>query len=76
MAWLAVNRDGTEIISPIKPKRDKLYWDCSAEIWVENESAFVDYEVDLPKGAIMKLIGRNLAWEDAPVNLKWEFRRV
>lgn len=78
MAWLAVNKNGAEIISPIKPERDKVRWNCSADIWEgrEDEPIMVDYDVDLPKGTIMKLIGRNLTWEDAPVDLKREFKRI
>lgn len=76
MAWLAVNKDGTEIISSIEPRRDKVRWDCSDETWGEGEPIIVDYDVELPKGAIIKLIGRNLTWEDAPVDLKWEFKRI
>lgn len=76
MAWLAVNKNGAEIISPIKPKRDKLHWDCSDDTWVEGEPMIVDYDVELPKGAIRKLIGRDLTWEDAPVDLKFEFKRI
>ena len=28
-----------------------------------------DYGVDLPKGAIFRLIGKELTWEDEPVKL-------
>ena len=42
----------------------------------EDEPIMVDFDVELPKGTIMKLIGRNLAWEDAPVDLKYEFKRI
>lgn len=78
MAWLAVNKNGTEIISPIKPEREKISWDCSADICEgnEDEPIMVDFDVELPKGTIMKLIGRNLTWEDAPVDLKREFKRI
>lgn len=61
MAWLAVDKDGTEIIFQFHPKKTEtcyipLY---SYSMWLT-----------LPKGSIEKLIGRKLTWKDEPVGLK------
>ncbi len=63
MAWLAVDKDGSEHICSTEPYRD------IEDLWcVENTP---DSEiVRLPKGSIKKLIGRNLTWNDNPVELK------
>lgn len=58
MAWLAVDKDGSEWITTDKPYRFD-------DVWYE------DYEqVKLSKGSIQKLIGRSLTWEDEPVELE------
>ena len=72
MAWLAVSKAGTEIISSVKPLRDGAWWDCSEEICMEGETGYVDMSIELPKGSIKKLIGRDLTWSDEPVELKEE----
>lgn len=65
MAWVAVDKNRTEIIFADKPGRiydeveDCAYWDTISGICVI-----------LPKGSIKKLIGRELTWEDNPVELK------
>lgn len=79
MAWVAVDRDGTENIFPNKPSRAAFrttyhtlynpeYW--SYEVCEDR----VNFEVgiELPKGSIRKLIGRDLSWKDEPVELKEE----
>ena len=66
MAWLCVNKDGTEIISPYMPKRDLEEWDCFSENIAGWDD---DYGIELPKGSIKKLIGRELTWEDEPVEI-------
>lgn len=63
MAWLAVDKDGSEHICSTEPYRD------IEDLWcIENtpESEIVR----LPKGSIEKLIGRKLTWNDKPVELK------
>ena len=66
MAWVAVDKNGDENIFANEPyrERDELWWDifdvCS-DTWSE---------IALPKGSIKKLIGRDLTWEDEPVELK------
>lgn len=60
MAWVAVDRYEIENIYKSEPSRAyDLWWD-------------VDAEISLPKGTIKKLIGRDLTWEDNPVELKEE----
>lgn len=62
MAWLAVDMDGSEIVYDSCPERGKYVFDPNIKC---------NY-VELPKGSIKKLIGRDLTWEDEPVELLWE----
>lgn len=56
MTYVAVNEDGQEYIYGDVPYR-KDGWAC--------------YEVvALPKGTIKKLIGRELTWDDEPVEIR------
>lgn len=64
MAWVAVDKDGIENIYKSKPYRAYDHW------WDDHDG--FDTEVSLPKGSIKKLIGRDLTWEDNPVELKEE----
>lgn len=61
MAWLAVDKDGTECIFNAMPVFD------------ESDGAFkvsLFYaKIKLPSGSIKKLIGRELTWEDEPVEI-------
>ena len=73
MAWLAVDKSGVECIFDNKPERNNNQWDdivysVYGEIYYD-----VDIGIVLPKGTIKKLIGRELTWEDNPVELKEEF---
>lgn len=62
MAWLAVDKDGDEYIYRDKPGRQiNNYW-----------YAGEDHFVELPKGSIKKLIGKELSWDDEPVELRKE----
>ena len=65
MAWLAVNKDSSEIIYEVKPYRYKEEWVSRKDGW-EREYRYMS----LPKGSIKKLIGRELTWDDNPVELK------
>lgn len=67
MAWLAVNKDGTEIIIDEKPYRNYESWVYDGCIESEN---FTNYGIDLPFGSIFKLIGKTLTWDDEPVEIK------
>lgn len=63
MAWLAVDRDGSENIYDIKPIRD--LWVNKWDIRTEDS-----WWINLPQGTIEKIIGRSLTWEDNPVEIK------
>ena len=68
MAWVAVDKNGYEGIFANCPiRRDGQWWDL-----VEEDNYSYDTELFLPKGSIKKLIGRDLTWEDNPVELKEE----
>lgn len=57
MAWVAVDKIGEELISRTEPFRVGDYW--------------IGYSiVHLPKGSTKKLIGRDLSYDDEPVELK------
>lgn len=66
--WVAVDKDGTELVfSEKKPERGKDKW--GPQSWdFRNDYAFYDFVI-LPHGSIKKLIGRELKWEDNPVEL-------
>lgn len=59
MTWVAVDKIGEELISRTEPFRVGDYW-------------IGDYIFHLPKGSIKKLIGRDLSYDDEPVELKEE----
>lgn len=65
MAWVAVTKRGREFISICKPIR------VTDE---DNYFGWKDtfFEISLPHGSIKKLIGRELSWNDEPVELKGE----
>jgi hypothetical protein len=56
----------------VKPIKDGAWWSCVEEISIEGEYGDVEMSIELPKGSIKKLIGRDLTWEDEPVELKEE----
>lgn len=67
MVFVAIDKDGSEWMFDVKPYRQ-------AEVWVTSQYDF-DHGAnwfELPKGSIRKLIGRELTWEDEPVELKGE----
>ena len=63
MAWVAVDKDGRECIYQFRPKRGNNQFIPLYEysMWMA-----------LPKGTMKKLIGKDLTWEDNPVELKEE----
>ena len=65
MAWLAVDKNGTEVIYRREPVRKDGYFAPTYNELCEYASDFVV----LPKGSIKKLIGREMKWEDEPVEL-------
>lgn len=70
MVWLAVDFNGDETISPGKPKRDFREWSFEEEICIESEYGITYLTITLPKGTIQKLIGKELTWNDEPIELK------
>ena len=62
MAWLAIDKDGTEFIYDFKPVRpfNGNKWDIATDS---------SWYINLPKGTIEKIIGKNLTWEDEPVKI-------
>lgn len=68
MAWVSVNLNGDEYIYESMPERFYCEWKPT---FCEYENRVYDY-VELPKGSIKKLIGRELSWSDDPIELKEE----
>lgn len=68
MAWLAVDKDGTEAIYNIKPFRGVNKIKHNTEMWAL--PTLGSYYILLPKGSIKKLTGKDLTWNDEPVKLK------
>ena len=67
MAYVAVDKDGTETIFADKPSR--VFDDVkNCFYWVASSGSFIP----IPKGTIKKLIGKELTWEDEPVEFKEE----
>lgn len=68
MAWVAVNKDGTELIG------EDEYWFKRVDRrgrWFPSDD-FATPIFELPRGSIEKLIGRKLTWNDEPIELKDE----
>lgn len=66
MAWLAVNKDGREIIFESMSER------CDGEYWTVFLSILSDDVTDcvvLSQGSVEKLIGRKLTWDNEPVEI-------
>ena len=60
-AWVCVNSFGTELIFETEPHKAVYSWrddygSCKC--------------IEIPQGSIKKLIGRELTWNDEPVELK------
>ena len=65
MAWVAVSKQGKEFISISKPIRA-----TDEDNYHGWKDTFV--EISLCSGSIKKLIGRELSWNDEPVELQEE----
>ena len=59
MAWVAIDKDGTEAVFPDFPHIGKDIWED------DGGNCF-----ELRRGSISNLIGRKLTWLDEPVELK------
>lgn len=64
MAWVATEKDGEEYIfnEPLIRNKNSTHW---FEYGYETNG----FRILLPKGTIKKLIGRDLTWEEGPVNI-------
>lgn len=62
MAWVAVDKDGAEAVFGLCPEKcdGDDFWSLRLE-----DGCYVN----LPQGAIERLIGRPLTWDDEPVEL-------
>lgn len=60
MAWYAVDLDGSECRYEIKPIR-------TTDIWLIDGDGNID---NLPKGSIKRLTGKDLTWDDEPIEVK------
>lgn len=80
MAFVAVNKNGSEVIGvdlfrakeeydliELSDKTNGYFW-CDA--FNDSELGILNVSIFLPRGTIKKLIGRELTWEDEPVELK------
>lgn len=63
MAYLAVDKDGTECITTCPPVRMRKLGEWGIAYELGNNFA------ELPPGSIKKLIGRELTWDDEPVKI-------
>lgn len=71
MAWVAVDSLNQELIFRNEPFRD-----IDTDYMVTYHGWFDEirnsWGIELPKGSIKKLTGKDLTWEDEPVELKEE----
>jgi hypothetical protein len=73
MAHVAVQSWGDEVMfhnSPIR--KENRYWQDDVVYYEIRRytTCADDYSIVLPKGTIKKLIGRDLTWEDEPVEIQ------
>ncbi len=64
MAWLAVNKDEQNGLCPKSPSGRCGHWEYLEEVYN------VPIEIELPKGTVYKLLGKELTWDDEPVELQ------
>lgn len=69
VCWLAVDKNGDEYVYQEKPVREKSLWDTVKVI----EGEYNDTDcVELPKGTIKRMLGKELTWEDDCIELREE----
>ena len=68
MAWLACDIRGTFIFEK-KPKRD-ISSDEKLSIWIPDEAPYWLSPIQLSKEAVLKLLDRELTWDDEPIEIK------
>lgn len=66
MAWVAVNKDKSEFIYSQEPERRNDSWSLP----VDQDYCIKGDNFELPKGSIYKLTGKNLSWNDNPIEIK------
>jgi len=75
MAWLAVNKEGEEVVFEDKPIREKhmmgnrmmsLFWVC---YFPTSNSYYTDFGLELTHGISEKLLGHKMTWEDNPIEI-------
>lgn len=59
MAWVVVNKKGEEWVFEDRPYLVNGYWETTGELLANR----------IPKGSIRKLIGKDISFKDAPVEL-------
>lgn len=69
MAWLAVDKDGKEFLYLTKPERIIHYnvfdsRQIDFEIWASDGD-----NLELNKGSIKSLLGKELTWNDEPIEI-------
>lgn len=75
MAWLAKSSRGKERLFRDRPRQFYFRWDPTGEDcvdWTDGDPELAgkyDTHIELPKGSIKKLIGKDLTWQDEPVEL-------
>lgn len=70
MAWLAVNKDGSETVSIYEPYRtNKDTWNCNTEAGDGWDIFVIEQIGSLRKGTIEKILGYKLTWADDPVEV-------
>ena len=66
MAYLAVDKDGSEWVWNCRPLRNKY-----RGRWESLYSEYGEYRcVKLPNGSIEKLIGKSMTWADEPYQME------
>lgn len=76
MAWLAVDKDGEEVVYETKPERLDDIWIIDEEM---GEISIKDTFLILLPGTIEKAIGKPMKWEDEPIEVSYklsDFKRT
>ena len=71
MVYLSVSENGKELLHPSRPTRKTRYANnihCD-NYWYDYYGLQFNDRIELPKGTIKHLIGRELTFEDKPVCL-------
>lgn len=73
MAWVAVNKYGSEQMFRNRPMRFRSFLVDYQELGKISEVLKRDFDedcsIDMPSGTIEKIIGRKLTWDDEPVEI-------